>query len=336
MIIEYIWLDVNQNLRSKTRVIYKNLSENDNEDPEAINVPIWEFDGSSTGQATTNNSVVLLKPVALYQDPFRGAKDCILALCETYNTDGEPHSTNTRCKANEIFTKHKDSGPLFGLEQEFFVMKDENVLAFSNNKTPDAQGDYYCSLDSHNITEIMNLVLKRAMATKIMVSGFNAEVAPSQWEIQLLGEGISSADNLIIVRYILNKTFRQQGYWINYEPKPLTEGDWNGSGCHVNFSTTATREANGYTVIKNYISRLEEKHSEHVSQFGNNNNLRLTGTNETSSYENFTSGVGDRTASVRIPVSTEKENRGYLEDRRPASNMDPYLVTSLILETCLE
>ena len=338
MIIEYIWLDANQNLRSKTRVIYDKLNENKDENPTSLNVPIWNFDGSSTGQATTNNSEILLKPISLYQDPFRGTKDCILALCETYNTDGEPHSTNTRFNTNDIFTKYKDSGSLFGIEQEFFVMKDKNVLAFSDDKTPDPQGNYYCGINSDNITDIMNIVLKRCMAASIMITGFNAEVAPSQWEIQILGEGITASDNLIMARYILNRTFKQHGYWINYEPKPLSEGegDWNGSGCHVNFSTTESREENGYTTIKNYVTRLESKHTEHIAKYGNDNHLRLTGKNETSSYETFTSGVGDRSASVRIPITTQKDNKGYLEDRRPSSNMDPYVVTSLILETCLE
>ena len=168
----------------------------------------------------------------------------------------------------------------------------------------------------------------------IKVTGMNAEVAPCQWEIQVCAEGIEAADQLIMLRYILNRTAEMIGAWINYEPKPLT-GDWNGSGCHVNFSTKSMRSVGGYQHITHAIKMLEENHEKHIAAYGSGNELRLTGEHETSSMDTFTSGVAERGASVRIPHDTVKNGYGYFEDRRPSSNMDPYLVTSLILETSL-
>ena len=70
--------------------------------------------------------------------------------------------------------------------------------------------------------------------------------------------------------------------------------------------------------------------------YGKDNHLRMTGTCETSSYDKFSYGIGSRTSSIRIPTTTFYSKFGYFEDRRPSSNMDPYLVTSKLFETtCL-
>ena len=329
MLVEYVWLDANQQPRSKTRVIHEKMSK------ENLEIPVWNFDGSSTGQAEGKNSEILLKPCAAFPDPFRGG-DCIMALCETFYSDMTPHKTNTRSAAVKIFEKYADAEPLFGIEQEFFLERKGKILAFDleDDKKPSPQGDYYCGNGENAIGRaFIDAAFKRCIMAGLKVTGYNAEVAPSQWEIQICAEGINAADQITMMRYILNRTGELHGLSINLHPKPL-EGDWNGSGCHVNFSTKSMREVNGYADIMNCIDNLEAKHTEHMKHYGADNDKRMTGNHETSSFDTFTSGVADRTASVRIPQTVHKAKFGYLEDRRPASNMDPYVVTSMLLETC--
>ena len=335
MLIEYIWLDGAGNPRSKTKVTYQKKPEK----IEDVEIPLWNYDGSSTGQAEGRDSEVILKPQSVFPDPFRGG-DSLMVLCDTFNPDMTPHETNTRHGALEKFALWPNAEPMFGLEQEFFIMKGDKVLAENINKEGlekmNPQGQYYCGTGGNCAMgrEIVELAFKRCILAGIHVTGMNAEVAPSQWEIQVCSQGIAAADQLIILRYILNRTAEMFGGWINYEPKPLA-GDWNGSGCHVNFSTKSMRAVGGYQHITNAIKKLEENHEKHIAAYGSGNELRLTGEHETSSMHTFTSGVADRAASVRIPHDTVKNGYGYFEDRRPSSNMDPYLVTSLILETSL-
>jgi glutamine synthetase len=338
MIVEYIWLDANQNPRSKTKILYQKKPKNLND----LELPLWNYDGSSTGQAEGHKSEVILKPQSVFPDPFRGG-ECIMVLCDTYNPDMTPHETNTRVNAEKIFEKYKDEKSMFGIEQEFFLMKEDNILAFNIKRSIGEgllsmakQGDYYCGNGSNNSLgrDCVESAMKRCILAGIHITGMNAEVAPSQWELQVCADGILAADQLIMMRYILNRTAEMYHLWINYHPKPL-DGDWNGSGCHVNFSTEKMRGDNGYQLILDTMPKLSDNHHKHMEKYGLNNNLRMTGKHETSSYDTFSFGVGNRGASVRIPYSTEKDRKGYFEDRRPASNMDPYVVTSMILETSL-
>ncbi len=333
MLVEYVWVDAFGNPRSKTRVIYEKTPEK----MEDLNLPYWNYDGSSTGQAGTKSSECILKPQSVFPDPFRGG-DCLMVLCDVYNPDMTPHSTNTRHEAVQRFGLWPNCEPMFGLEQEFFLMKKDKVLGLSNDdENIAAQGNYYCGNGSNNAIgrDCVESAFKRCILAGIHVTGMNAEVAPSQWEIQVCATGIAAADQLVMMRYILNRTAEMYGLWINYHPKPLVEGDWNGSGCHVNFSTKTMRAEGGYDTIISAIKKLEVNHTKHIEVYGSDNHLRLTGKHETASMEEFSYGVADRAASIRIPRDTDKQKRGYFEDRRPSSNMDPYVVTSLILETSL-
>lgn len=333
--LEYIWIGGNNELRSKTKII--NLDSN-NENIKLCNISEWNYDGSSTNQAEGNDSEVILKPVKVVPDPFRNKKTDVLVLCDTWLPDGTPHKTNTRIKAKKIFDKDLSKEPMFGMEQEFFCISKETKLplGFPKNGYPNPQGQYYCSIGASNAygRDFLEEALTNCLDANIPVTGVNYEVCPGQMEIQVCSIGIDQGDNLLLTRYILSRTAEKYNFDINLEAKPV-KGDWNGSGCHTNFSTKEMREnENGYNIILEAIKKLSDKHMEHIDCYGDDNSDRLTGLHETAHISKFTYGVANRGASIRIPRTTKQNNKGYLEDRRPSSSCDPYLVTSKIFDTC--
>jgi len=328
MLLEYIWLDKEGNHRSKTKVYNKQLPNN------VEDLPDWNYDGSSTGQAPGNDSEVIIKPRAMFNDPFKREVGKLI-LCDTWLPNGDAHKTNTRHKAQEIFNHNKHLKPLFGIEQEFFLYdnKKDCPIGFSED-IPEPQGKYYCGIGNGYAIgrECIDEAFDNCLYAGLQLTGLNAEVAPSQWEFQVCAYGIDAADQLIVMRYIIDRTAEPYEYNLNIQPKPL-KGDWNGSGCHTNFSTEPMRKEGGWDVIINSINKLEKKHDYHMENYGEGNRDRMTGLHETASYDKFSWGIADRGSCIRIPRETEKNKCGYFEDRRPASNMDPYRVTSLIFET---
>ena len=342
VIYEYIWLDNDGNFRSKTKVTNKSISLTNEIQG------MWNFDGSSTNQANGKDSEVYIKPVSIYKDPFRKLKntDSYLVLCETWLPNEKPHPDNKRPKALAIFNndKVKKEDTMFGLEQEFFFYNTETNLPLGLSKNDSnelvgnsgPQGPYYCGVGTGKVfgRKVAEKILENALYCDLKVTGLNFEVAPGQCELQLCEKGIKAADDLLMLRYIMVRTSEDFNVGINFHPKPV-EGDWNGSGCHTNYSTKTMREKNGLEVILNSIKKLGEKHMEHIEVYGDHNNLRLTGKHETASISKFSYGVADRGSSIRIPRFTNRDKRGYFEDRRPASNMNPYLVLSKIVETTI-
>ena len=338
--IEYIWLDHENNYRSKTRIL--------NDDGSAgvfciERLPVWNFDGSSTGQADGEDSEVYIKPVYMVRDPFRRDKDSWLVLCDTWLPNGEPHPDNTRVGAMKIFSQQpvKSAETWFGLEQEFFITKGDLPMGISHAKLEDSrteniQGPYYCGVGTGNChcREFMDEAIDHMVDSGLNITGLNFEVAPGQAEFQIMTGGIDAADEIHLARYILIRTAEKNDLAIDLHPKPF-KTNLNGSGCHTNYSTKAMREDGGYDIIIAAINKLKEKHKEHIDVYGKDNDMRLSGKWETADINTFTYGVADRGASVRIPRFTERDKKGYFEDRRPASNMDPYLVTAKIAETTL-
>ena len=302
-------------------------------------LPIWNFDGSSTGQAPGHDSEVLLVPVFMCPDPFRGGEHK-LVLCECVAPDMSPIPTNTRNKANAIFSAKKEEIPWFGLEQEYtlFNLDGKTPLGWPKGGYPGPQGPYYCSVGADVAfgRRVVEAHYRACLYAGIKISGINGEVLPGQWEYQIGPcEGIESGDHCWIARFLLTRVCEDFGVLVSFDPKPIP-GDWNGSGCHTNYSTEAMRNPGGYKVIIEAIEKLGKKHKEHIEAYGEGNERRLTGRHETASISTFLYGVANRGASIRIPRDTERMGYGYFEDRRPASNCDPYVVTSKVFETtCL-
>lgn len=334
---EYIWLDANGNTRSKTMVHRKKITS-----VVAEELGEWNYDGSSTGQAVTENSEVIIKPVKCVKDPFRMDDFSYLVLCETYNTDGTPHETNTRRRAVDIFNMETNhSMPMFGLEQEFFISRQGGSgmvpIAFPENQhVPRPQADYYCGVGGSNIygRNYIEEILKKVLYSGIPITGLNAEVAPAQWEFQVCSLGVDAADSLILLRYIANRVLEKNFLFMDLSAKPLS-GDWNGSGCHINYSTDLMRAEGGFRHIETAIKNLQDKHDLHIKHYGDDNHQRLTGHHETSSMESFSFSVGGRNTSIRIPTKTKENKCGYFEDRRPSSSLDPYKCTALLHATSL-
>lgn len=397
VVLEYVWQDSDGNFRSKTKIMPCVQWEDTIE-----TTPLWNFDGSSTGQATATDSEVYLRPYYKCMDPCRtlsSQRYAQLVFCDLWVADrdenGElqyeegmsntmncqsatireevsnyihcsnleererdlnsiyadlggrklklkPHPDNKREKAREMFMKNRviKSDPWFGFEQEFFFYDFEtnDIVGWRDGVVPENQGKYYCGVGRSREVSIVRKLAEKVHTEVICVEGhldccgWNLEVAPGQCEFQIRGSGLNAGDNLVVFRYLLQKIAEKEGYGVTFHPKPK-DGDWNGSGLHTNYSTLLTRRKGGYKYIKEAIGNLETRHNDHMSVYGKDNNMRMTGKHETSSFDKFTWGVADRTASVRVPRQVVVDNCGYLEDRRPGANADPFDVMMRLVET---
>ncbi|XP_074029320.1 glutamine synthetase-like isoform X3 [Leptinotarsa decemlineata] len=331
----YIWIDgTGENVRCKTRTLdFVPIK------PEEL--PVWNFDGGSTGQAEGSNSDVFITPVAIYNDPFLRGNNKLI-MCDAYKYNRKPADTNKRVGCLQAMEAAKDTEPWFGIEQEYTLLDmDLRPLGWPKNGFPGPQGPYYCGVGANKVyaRSIVEAHYRCCLYAGINISGTNAEVMPGQWEYQVGPcHGISIGDQLWVSRYILHRVAEDFGVIVTFDPKPM-EGDWNGAGAHTNFSTKGMREENGIVEIEKAIDKLSRNHLRHIQAYdpngGKDNERRLTGRHETSSIHDFSAGVANRGASVRIPRGCAEEKKGYLEDRRPASNCDPYAVAEALVRTCI-
>ncbi len=321
---EYIWIDGTKptaKLRSKTKIV-----------PVGEEPPIWGFDGSSTNQAPGSNSDCVLQPVFVCPDPTRGGEHK-LVLNEVLLTDMKPHVSNTRAACVRTARKYKAHDTWFGIEQEYTFFEGAKPLGWPDNGFPAPQGGYYCGVGADEVfgREIVEAHTDACMAAGLMIGGTNGEVMPGQWEFQIGPIGpVECSDHLWVARWLLYRIAEDYGVAATLYPKPV-KGDWNGAGAHTNFSTREMRES--YKPCVAAAEALATRHDLHIENYGYAIEERLTGLHETASYKEFKYGVSDRGASVRIPWQVALAKKGYIEDRRPNANMDPYVVTRLVTET---
>lgn len=333
VMVEYIWIDGSgEGLRSKCKTM-------DSEPKSPKDCDVWNFDGSSTAQSEGSNSDMYLFPVALFNDPFRGGNNKLL-LCDVYKYNKLAAETNKRNSCLEAMEKARDVHPWFGIEQEYVLLDfDGHPFGWPKQGFPGPQGPYYCGVGSNKVygRDVVEAHYRACLYAGIKIGGCNAEVMPAQWEFQVGPcEGIDMGDHLWMARYILHRVAEDFGIQVTLDPKPET-GNWNGSGAHCNYSTEEMRMDGGMKAIEAAIKDLEKVHAEHIRVYdpkaGKDNARRLCGSLETSSIDSFSAGVANRGASIRIPRNVAEDGKGYLEDRRPSSNCDPYCVTEAIVRT---
>ncbi|TWU42800.1 glutamine synthetase beta-grasp domain-containing protein [Novipirellula artificiosorum] len=326
--LEYIWLDgyqPTQSLRSKTMVV-------EDFSGKVEDAKMWAFDGSSTEQAPGGSSDCLLQPVFVCPDPGRSGKS-FLVMCEVLDSEGNPHRTNGRATI-----KDGDDDFWFGFEQEYTIWNPDTMkpIGFPVDGMPGPQGPYYCSVGHGKAVgrDIVEEHLQMCLDAGLNVEGINAEVMMGQWEFQIFAKGAQRAgDEVWIARYLLERVAEKYEMSINWHCKPM-QGDWNGSGMHANFSNTTLRTCGSKEIYESICKAFEPRIKHHIDVYGADNDQRLTGLHETQSIDKFSYGVSDRGASIRIPIGTVKNGwKGWLEDRRPASNADPYMVASAIITT---
>lgn len=333
IIAEYIWIDgvrPTPGIRSKTKILFTEKDRLSIED-----IPEWSFDGSSTGQATGDRSDCILSPVMICKDPIRKELPSFLVLCEVYNSDGTPHSSNNRKKLVRALEKRSEKEPLCGIEQEYTLFKDGKPLGFQSGAFPPVQGPYYCGVGTREVTgrNLAEEHMVACLSAGLHIYGINAEVMPGQWEFQIgTADPLTVSDQLWIARWLLHRISENYGISVSFDPKPVKE--LNGAGAHTNWSTKKTRDpGSGMVEIDRIINVLRARHDDFIPYYGHGIEQRLTGIHETCSYKEFKCGASDRGASVRIPLHVFKEGFGYFEDRRPCANIDPYEVTRLLLES---
>ena len=344
VIAEYIWIDGShptQRLRSKTKIIHGVDIEDHVSEQGAFDLslyPNWQFDGSSTGQAVGDSSDCVLRPVRVYPDPIR-ALDAVLILCEVDLPNGQPHPSNTRARLrNTLAQGAQEQDGWFGYEQEYTFYDGSRPLGFSSDfRFPAAQGPYYCGVGADEVhgRDVVEHHMEACIDAGLLIQGINAEVMPGQWEFQIGGPGgdaLRAGDDLWIARWLLYRLGEDFGVTATLDPKPVP-GDWNGAGMHTNFSTAMMRAEGGMTEINRAIEAFSQNIQAHLDVYGFGYEMRLTGHHETCRYDEFKAGVSDRTASIRIPANVAEDGCGYLEDRRPNANADPYEVADVILKS---
>lgn len=349
--VEYIWIGGNDEFRSKVRCFPSDLKPTDRLFHRLLEMD-WNYDGSSTNQALTEDSEVLIIPIRTYADRVDSTKYYV--LCDTFRVTLDEKGDRIKVPLENNYRTILASnwattaGPLdiwFGFEQEFFIFDCESQTMLGNYTDMPQQGPYYCAVEAvpgytygknsrsiHSVRSITEAITKRCIDIGLGITGWNLEVAPGQTEIQIFGKGLKACDDLMMLRYLIHRVLNDNNMRPIFDPKPLGAG-WNGSGLHANISTEATRVNGGIATIHKYLTAFEATHAEHIAVYGDGNKDRLTGIHETSSMDKFSWSVGGRNTSVRIPRSVDWAKCGYFEDRRPAANANPYRIAKRVIDT---
>ena len=319
---EYIWIDGTEPtplLRSKTRIV------EDGKEPGDLGLRRVEHQ-PGRGQRLRLRA----QPVFTCPDPLRAdgrQAGHVRGAAPRHDAAQHEHPAQSRA---ELAEKYADQEPWFGIEQEYTFFQYGRPLGWPEAGFPAPQGPYYCGVGGDKMPgrEIVERHTAACLKAGIAIEGTNAEVMMGQWEFQI---GVlpppEIGDQLWVARWLLFRIAEDFDVFATLEPKPVL-GDWNGAGAHTNFSTKAMREDGGWDAIIAGCEALGKRVEEHVSNYGIGIESRLTGAHETAHFTQFSYGTSDRGASIRIPWAVAKNKKGWLEDRRPNANMDPYVVSA--------
>lgn len=325
VVAEYVWVDSKGQTRSKCKTVSAKPDTHDD-------CAIWSYNGGPCGQADPKSSDVYLVPRKVFDDPVRGAPH-VLVVCESITHSMEPAAGNFRAECAEVMEKYQGADPWFSMEQEYVCCDDQG------NPLGCKESDNYCGRGALNLPpkmrELMGDHYAMCLRAGIKVSGMNTEAGKGQGEFQVGPcKGINIGDHVIAARHTMHKAANKYRVAISFAP--VNEGVEHASGAHMNFSCRQTRGDGGLTVIEKVGRALGRRAKEAVTLFGEDNDKRLNGAGFTSDINSFRFAVADRTASVRIPRACGIVGKGWLEDRRPSANCDPYRVATHIMKTAGE
>uniref|UniRef100_A0A2I3H832 Glutamine synthetase n=1 Tax=Nomascus leucogenys TaxID=61853 RepID=A0A2I3H832_NOMLE len=294
--VMYISIDgTGEGLHCKTRTL-------DSEPKCVEELPEGNFDGSSTLQSEGSNNDTYLVPAAMFKDPFRKDPNK-LVLCEVFKYNRKPAETNLRHACKRIIDMMSNQHSWFGMEQEYALMgTNGHPFGWPSSGFPGPQGPYYCSVGADRT--------------------YSRDIVEAHYRACFMG------DHIWVARFVLHRVCEDFEVIATFDPKPIP-GNWNGAGCHTNFSTKAMREENGLKYTGEYHTCAYDPKG------GLDNARRLTGFRETSNINNFSAGVANRSTSICIPRTVSEEKKGYFEDHHSSANCDPFSVTEALIRTCL-
>lgn len=311
----YVWMSRGGVFRYKIYTLSSLNADGDFDNPDLY--PTGTFDGSSTGDAEVGSSDLRIKPCAVYRD-VDGVG--VFVLCDIDTAETPRANLLTLIENRKVFGAESC---WFGFEQEYFL------LPFESESEQDAF--HYCSPTSETIPQHH---YNECRQMGVHITGWNCEVAPNQYEFQVCAAGVSAADDLIMARWVLLRVCQEHDKGLLLVPKPIPV--YNGSGLHTNFSTPQMRTSpGGWSTMLKSVGLLRDRHNEHMEVYGDGNEERLSGMYETSAFDTFSWGIGSRDTSVRLQKVMKGEDKGFIEDRRPASNANPYVVCYALVNTCV-
>merc|ERR1712193_543087 len=207
----------------------------------------------------------------------------------------------------------------FGIEQEYTLMvpgkvgeAPEQPLGFNKDGSePAPQGPYYCSAGTGNSIgrKVADEHYEKCLVAGVKIAGQNAEVMPGQWEFQVGPcRNLEMGDHLSMARYIMLRVTGAYDCICSFSPKPR-DGDWNGAGCHTNFSIKEMRAKGGYDVILKVCEAFGKVAAVHIAEYGEGNEKRLTGKHETCSINDFKFGLGTAELQFAFLVMQRRKER---------------------------
>jgi len=333
----YIWIDSTQEqLRQKTATL-------DSFPSDVSELKIWNFDGSSTGQASGNYSDVLLRPVAFFRDPFRRGNH-ILVFCECLREDGNPHPNDARRPLAQTIESCQEKDPLFVLEQQYTMLdlKHRPLGWPQPSGFPSATGDSYCGIGADRSfgRDIAEAHISACLFAGVKIEGMRGGLMPGQWAFRIgPGSGVEVADHLWVARFILHQVAEQFGVVISIHPNPVAK--ISTSFLPVYLATKEIREEKGLKAAEEAAKRLRETHEsyqeifrrEQGREFSIEFSRELSRDFSRDLSRDFSRADLDPRDLVRAREVPESWGSKYLEDGRPASNCDPYVLIQKIAET---